>query len=113
MKKLIFIIGILCISNINAQKTNLAPSKPVTDKYFETNIVDEYRNLENIEDTQTLNWMRSQTAYTNSVLELIPKKDYYLQKRLEIDKRQGNSISHLKISGNNKYFYLKKKVMRK
>ncbi|AZB35263.1 prolyl oligopeptidase family serine peptidase [Chryseobacterium bernardetii] len=109
MKKLIFIIGILCISNINAQKTNLAPSKPVTDKYFETNIVDEYRNLENIEDTQTLNWMRSQTAYTNSVLELIPKKDYYLQKRLEIDKRQGNSISHLKISGNNKYFYLKKK----
>ncbi len=55
MKKLIFIIGILCISNINAQKTNLAPSKPVTDKYFETNIVDEYRNLENIEDTQTLN----------------------------------------------------------
>lgn len=109
MKKLIFIIGILCISNINAQKTNLAPSKPVTDKYFETNIIDEYRNLENIEDTQTLNWMRSQTAYTNSVLELIPKKDYYLQKRLEIDKRQGNSISHLKISANNKYFYLKKK----
>lgn len=109
MKKLIFIIGILCISNINAQKTNLAPSKPVTDKYFETNIVDEYRNLENIEDAQTLNWMNLQTAYTNSILERIPKRNYYLEKRLEIDKRQGNSISHLKISGNNKYFYLKKK----
>lgn len=108
MKKLIFIIGILCISNINAQKTNLAPSKPVTDKYFETNIVDEYRNLENIEDAQTLNWMNSQTAYTNSILERIPKRNYYLEKRLEIDKRQGNSVSNLKISSNNKYFYLKK-----
>ncbi|WP_419489418.1 prolyl oligopeptidase family serine peptidase [Chryseobacterium bernardetii] len=108
MKKLIFIIGILCISNINAQKTNLAPSKPVTDKYFETNIVDEYRNLENIEDAQTLNWMNLQTAYTNSILERIPKRNYYLEKRLEIDKRQGNSVSNLKISSNNKYFYLKK-----
>ncbi|WP_347220030.1 prolyl oligopeptidase family serine peptidase [Chryseobacterium sp.] len=108
MKKLIFIIGIFCISNINAQKTNLAPSKPVTDKYFETNIVDEYRNLENVEDFQTLNWMKSQTAYTNSVLNRIPKRNYYLEKRLEIDNRQGNSVSNLKISSNNKYFYLKK-----
>lgn len=109
MRIRIFVIICSLSVYINAQKTNLAPSKPVTDKYFETNIVDEYRNLENVDDPQTLNWMRSQTAYTNSVLELIPKKDYYLQKRLEIDKRQGNSISHLKISANNKYFYLKKK----
>lgn len=109
MRIRIFVIICSLSVYINAQKNNLAPSKPVTDKYFETYVVDEYRNLENVDDAQTLKWMKSQTAYTNSVLELIPKKDYYLQKRLEIDKRQGNSISHLKISGNNKYFYLKKK----
>ncbi|MBP2618733.1 hypothetical protein [Chryseobacterium jejuense] len=35
MKKLIFIIvGIFCISNINVQKTNLAPPVPVTDGEF-------------------------------------------------------------------------------
>ncbi|OCA79706.1 prolyl oligopeptidase [Chryseobacterium contaminans] len=108
MKIKIFVIICLLPVLINAQKTNFAPSKPVTDRYFETNIVDEYRNLENVEDTQTLNWMKSQTAYANSVLNLIPKKNYYLKKRLEIDKRQGNSVSNLKIAGNNKYFYLKK-----
>ncbi|AZA92258.1 Prolyl endopeptidase precursor [Chryseobacterium nakagawai] len=109
MKIRIFVIFCLLSVCIHAQKTNLAPSKPVTDRYFETSIVDEYRNLENIEDVQTLNWMKSQTAYTNSVLDRIPKKNYYLEKRLEIDKRQGSSVSNLKISGNNKYFYLKKK----
>lgn len=39
----------------------------------------------------------------------IPKKKrYYLEQRLEFDSRQGFSVSDLKITNNNKYFYLKK-----
>ncbi|WP_283250734.1 hypothetical protein [Chryseobacterium capnotolerans] len=108
MKQLIFII--ICVFNIslNAQKNNPAPSVPITDEYFGIRIVDEYRNLEDLEDPQTMNWMKSQTEYTNSILNKIPKRDYYLEKRLELDKKQGYSVSDLKITNNDKYFYLKK-----
>ncbi|MDR6545832.1 prolyl oligopeptidase [Chryseobacterium rhizosphaerae] len=109
MKIKIFIIICLLSVFINAQKTKSAPSKPVTDEYFGTKIVDNYRNLEDLENSQTIIWMKSQTSYTNSILDLIPKKNYYVEKRLEIDKRQGYSVSDLKITDNNKYFYLKKK----
>ncbi len=93
---------------LNAQKTNIAPSVPATDDYFGTKIIDEYRNLENLKDSSTIKWMRSQTNYANSVINKIPNKDNYLNKRLEFDKRQGYSVSDLRITGNDKYFYLKK-----
>lgn len=108
MKIRIFITTLFSIVLSNAQKANLALSKPVTDNYFGINIVDEYRNLENLDDPKTLNWMKSQTDYANSVLDLIPNKNYYLEKRIEFDKRQGYSVSDLKITSGDKYFYLKK-----
>ena len=113
MKIRIFITALFSITFLDAQKTNFASSKPVTDNYFGTNIVDEYRNLENLEDPQTINWMKSQTAYTNSALNLIPNKNYYLEKRIEFDKRQGYSVSDLKITDSDKYFYLKKNANEK
>lgn len=91
-----------------AQKTNRAPTVKTTDNYFGTEITDDYRNLENLKDSSTVKWMRSQTKYANSVISKIPNKDNYLNKRLELDKRQGYSVSDLRITGNDKYFYLKK-----
>ncbi|MDR4893954.1 MULTISPECIES: prolyl oligopeptidase family serine peptidase [unclassified Chryseobacterium] len=109
MKKLIFvIIAIFFVLPLYAQKNNAAPSKPITENYFGTKIIDEYRNLEDLQNPSTTNWMQSQTNYTNSILNQIPKKNYYLEKRLEFDRRQGYSISDLKITNNDKYFYLKK-----
>ncbi len=109
MKNLIFvIIAVLYVFPVKAQKNNLAPSKPVTENYFGTKIVDEYRNLEDLQNSATVNWMQSQTNYTNSILNQIPKKNYYLEKRLEFDRRQGYSISDFQITDNDKYFYVKK-----
>lgn len=112
MKKIVFII---CLSTLflHAQKTNLAPTKPVTDEYFGTKVIDEYRNLENLQDPQTLDWIKSQTDYTNSILDKIPKRKYYLNKRIEFDKRQGYSIIDLKITGNDRYFFLKRNAWEK
>lgn len=110
MKKLIFvIISCFYIFSIKAQKTNLPFSQSVTEDYFGTEIVDEYRNLENLQDSDTNNWMKSQTSYANLILNKIPKRSYYVDKRLEFDKRQGYSVSDLKVTNNDKYFYLKKK----
>ncbi|HFK5570248.1 prolyl oligopeptidase [Elizabethkingia meningoseptica] len=109
MKKLIFIIiSIFYTFHFNAQKNNPAPSIPVTDEYFGTKIIDEYRNLEDMDSPSTKKWMKEQTEYTNSILNNIPKRKFYLEKRLEFDKRQGYSISNLNITNNDKYFYLKK-----
>lgn len=113
MKIFILIISIFSSLLFDAQEVSFAPSKPVTESYFGHKIVDEYRNLENIEDLLTSKWMKSQTLYTNSLLNQIPKKDYYLQKRLELDERQGYAVSNLKITDNDKYFYLKKNANEK
>lgn len=110
MKKLILIIiSTLYVLSVNAQKKNSAPSISVTEEYFGNKIVDEYRNLENLESSSTKEWMKTQTHYANSVLSHIPKRKFYLEKRLEFDKRQGYSVSNLSITNNDKYFYLKKR----
>ncbi|ASW73124.1 prolyl oligopeptidase [Chryseobacterium piperi] len=105
---LIFCICI-CIGMINAQKYNLAPSKLITDEYFGIKIVDEYRNLENLNDPSTMNWMKDQTKYSLSILQNIPNRQYYIDKRLEFDKRKSFSVSNINITENDFYFYLKQK----
>lgn len=94
---------------INAQKTNLAPSKPFTDEYFGTKIVDEYRNLENLKDPLTVQWMKDQTQYSISILQSIPNRKYYIDRRLEFDKKKSFSVSNINITENDFYFYLKQK----
>ena len=81
MKQLIFIIiSTFYVLQLKAQKSNPAPSVPVTDEYFGTKIVDEYRNLENLENPSTKKWMETQSDYTNSILSQIPKRKFYLEK---------------------------------
>lgn len=113
MRDKIFIITFFLTLFLHAQKSNLAPSKPVIDEYFGTKIVDSYRNLEDLNDTLTKNWMKSQTDYTNAVLGKIPNWDNYLKTRLTLDKKQGYSVSDLRITSNDKYFYLKRKAGEK
>ncbi|MGH1520713.1 prolyl oligopeptidase family serine peptidase [Chryseobacterium sp. JK1] len=106
--KLFLSFPLFILTLTQAQKTNLAPAVPVVDEYFGTKITDEYRNLEDLDNPSTKKWMKSQTDYTNAVLDKIPKRRYYLEQRLELDKRQGYSVIDLKITTNDKYFYLKK-----
>lgn len=112
MKRIHFIIFAQFVSStfIDAQKTNLALSKPDTDDYFGTKIVDDYRNLEDLKDPATISWMKSQSDYTNSVLAAIPNRSYYSDKRIEFDKRQGYFVYDLRITNNDRYFYLKRNV---
>ncbi|AJW64135.1 Prolyl endopeptidase precursor [Elizabethkingia miricola] len=115
MRNIIFIITTFfsCISLLNAQKSNLALSVPTVDEYFGIKINDEYRNLEDLKDPKVISWMKSQADYTNSILNQIPKKNYYVEKRLEFDKRKLFSISNVRITSNDKYFYLKKNANEK
>ena len=100
---------IFCLGLINAQKVNLAPSSSVTDKYFGVNVVDGYRNLENLKDSSVVNWMREQTKFSTNILKSITNRKYYIDKRIEFDKRKSFSVNSINITENGFYFYLKKK----
>lgn len=49
-----------------------APVRPVTDDYFGTKVVDNYRWMEDLEDPQMQRWMRAQADYTRATLDALP-----------------------------------------
>ena len=49
-----------------------APVRPVTDTYFGTPVVDNYRYMENLKDPQVQHWMKAQAIYARKVLDAIP-----------------------------------------
>lgn len=107
-RKFFLIYFISFIVLVTAQKTNFAPSVVATDNYFGFEVKDEYRNLENIKDSSTLRWMKDQTKHSLSLLQAIPNRQYYIDKRIEYDRKQAASISHLNITDDQLYFYLKR-----
>ncbi|MEA3117952.1 MAG: prolyl oligopeptidase [Paraburkholderia sp.] len=50
----------------------VAPVHPVTDTYFGTPVVDDYRYMENLKDPVVQHWMRAEADYTSNVLDRIP-----------------------------------------
>ncbi|SEQ13869.1 prolyl oligopeptidase family serine peptidase [Flavobacterium urocaniciphilum] len=77
MKKTLF--GLLLYSSLAfAQKTTKAPSQKVIDNYHGIEVVDEYRNFENLNDTAVLNWIKTQSTFSKKVLNEIKNKNSYL-----------------------------------
>jgi prolyl oligopeptidase len=52
-----------------------APVKPVTDDYFGTQVVDNYRYLEDLADPQVQAWMKAHATYTRAVLDGLPGRE--------------------------------------
>ncbi|MEO7041183.1 MAG: hypothetical protein ABI035_02875, partial [Gemmatimonadaceae bacterium] len=47
----------------------VAPVRPVTDTYFGTKVVDNYRYFENVKDPEVQAWMKAQANYTRRTLD--------------------------------------------
>jgi prolyl oligopeptidase len=82
--------------------------KIAIDNYFEKEVIDEYRNLENLEDSLTINWLKNQNKLSDSVLNKIDSRKQLLTKKNTINSNKKQVISKLKVTQNNFYFYLKK-----
>jgi prolyl oligopeptidase len=110
MKQPFHLIIMLLLLNgeitLNAQPPK-APSQPVTETYFGKQIIDPYRNLENLQDTAVQQWMKAQTDYTHAVLNSLPGRQQLLNMMKDFDKRVSAHISNLTITNNDVYFYLK------
>jgi prolyl oligopeptidase len=47
----------------------VAPTRPVTDRYWGVEVVDDYQYLENTDDPEVLGWVKGQADYTRAHLE--------------------------------------------
>lgn len=90
---------------IQAQETQpKAPIRPVTDTYFGTEVVDNYRYLENLKDPEVQAWMKGQAGYTRSQLDKLPGREALLERIHALsnsDPRRGGFIQR-----GQRFFYL-------
>ncbi len=101
------ILFVQCTQKGSFEKPPEAKVEVVEDEYFGKKISDPYRYMENLKDPEVNNWFKSQADYSRSVLNSIPGRQSLIDKMREFDKRKSAKISKLRITENNRYFYLK------
>ncbi len=79
---------------------------PVVDNYFGTKITDNYRWLENLNDTTVQNWIKAQADFSNKLIDKISGKEMLL-KRLKEYQQMGGDVFGKIVQCGNKYFYTK------
>jgi prolyl oligopeptidase len=85
----------------------VAPVKPVTDTYFGTAVVDNYRWMEDLKSPEVQTWMTAQAAYTHDYLGKLPGRDALI-KRVEGLDNASTRVGGVQLCGS-RYFYLKTK----
>jgi prolyl oligopeptidase len=79
------------------------PIRPVTDTYWGTPVVDNYRYLEDLKAPEVKSWMRAQADYTRAQLALIPGRAGFLARIHELantDTRRSGFVQR-----GQRYFY--------
>ncbi len=61
-----------------------APKKPVSDTYFDTKVVEDYRWLENGKDPQVRDWSLKQLAVTRAYLDALPQRPVLKERLAEL-----------------------------
>ncbi len=92
-----------------SQKQTFIQPKAVAEKYFDTIICDDFRQLENLNDTNVLNWFRYQGKYADSVLSTIPGREGLIELMDKYNHRKLEHITKIRTTKNDRYFYLKRK----
>ncbi len=80
----------------------------VKDSFFGEQIKDQYRNLENLNDSTTINWFESQDNLTNKTLFKISGRDIFLQELKNNNNKQKPSFFRLREASNGYIFYVKR-----
>ncbi len=79
---------------------------PVVDNYFGTKITDNYRWLENLEDTAVMTWIKVQADFSNNLINKISGRDILL-KRLKEYQQMGGDVFGKIIQCGSTYYYAK------
>jgi prolyl oligopeptidase len=113
--KFFLITIVLIFSFVQCSKTSTPPplypkieKKEILDFFFNKKIKDPYRNIENINDTTVVNWLKKQEELATAILTNASKKTNLATAINSSIKEQSVTISNLQITYTNQYFYLKK-----
>ncbi|HYR51286.1 MAG TPA: prolyl oligopeptidase family serine peptidase [Candidatus Dormibacteraeota bacterium] len=82
------------------------PRRPVTDTYFGTRIVDNYRWIEKVDRPEVKRWLKAQADYSNEVIARIPGRDSLLNDFVRLDAMRPANIASVQRK-NGRYFYRK------
>jgi prolyl oligopeptidase len=74
-----------------------APVRPVTDDYFSTKVVDNYRYMENLKDPEVQKWMKAQADYTRATLDALPGYAALLKRVAELDASESARVTDVQI----------------
>ena len=83
-----------------------ARKTPVTDTYFGTQLVDDYRWLEDVSNPEVKTWLKAQADYTKGILDRIPGRDSLMADFVRLDAMRPAVISGV-MRKNGHYFYKK------
>jgi prolyl oligopeptidase len=95
------------------QNNIIIPSQPVKEVYFGKEIIDEYRNIENLNDSTVINWLKAETAATKTTLGSISGRKLFLNRLLKIDEKLDFTYGSYYEVENVGLFYLKYSVKEK
>ncbi len=85
----------------------IAPIQPVTDNYFGTDIVDNYRYMEDFNDPVVQQWVKSQADYTIETLAQLPDRKAFFDRMRELDGSVSAKVYNILRLANGNIFYLK------
>jgi prolyl oligopeptidase len=78
------LILIMLFSSLTAMAAPAAPVRAVTDTYFGTPVVDNYRYMENLKDPEVAAWMKAQADHTRATLDALPGRAALLNRMSEL-----------------------------
>ena len=104
---LVLVILFSCTTKDEFPKPPLAPKQPAVDEYFGQKIEDPYRNLENLEDSTVIHWLKAQKTYAEENLNKIPERKSLMDKIISLNRKEEYSFGFILNTVDGKYFYTK------
>ncbi|HEY8670308.1 MAG TPA: hypothetical protein VIL63_05690, partial [Terriglobales bacterium] len=80
-----------------------APVRPVTDDYFGTKVVDNYRYFEDLKNPEVQAWMKAQADFTRVTLDALPGYQGLLKRIAELSESQPAQVNSVEIVGGRYY----------
>ncbi|SMG30713.1 prolyl oligopeptidase [Marivirga sericea] len=87
-----------------------APEKVVDTQYFDTLLTDQYRSLENLQDSTVLNWFHKEGEWTANILNQITGRKELESKMAKYVGGGEATYSLMEVTPQGEYFYLKQGV---
>src|SRR5512146_1540865 len=97
------VLGGVASASAAQQAPPPAPVRPVTDDYFGTKVVDNYRYFEDLKNPEVQQWMKAQADYTRATLDALPGRAALLKRIAELEESRLAQVSGLQIVGGRHY----------